>query len=151
MRKAVLSVVLGACAVFWQLACQHTKPVAETRIEKTAPAAVTAPQTELLKYSGDIAAINHSTETVTVKLLLAKREFEVATDCEIVTADKPQAALEDLKVGEAVDVLYQEQEGKAVAHRIALKGVTPNEKEADREKEHIEKILTQNPSERPAE
>ena len=145
MRKRLFGVVLGACATVGQLACQHTKPVTEAKVEKTAPAAVTAPQPGLLKYSGDIAVINHSPDTVTVKLLLAKREFEVAPDCEIVAADKPRAALEDLKVGQAVDVLYQEQEGKSVAHRIAVKGVTPNEKEADHEKEHIEKILTPNP------
>lgn len=149
MRRVLLGVVFGAYAAFGPLACQHTKPVVETKAGKTAPATVAAAPSELLKYSGDISAIHSSDNIVTVKVLLSAKDFKVAADCEIVTADRPRAALEDLEIGQAVDVLYEKQAGATVAHRIAVKGVTPAEKEADREKEHLEKLLTSNPSERP--
>jgi Cu/Ag efflux protein CusF len=50
---------------------------------------------------------------------LTTQTFTVADTCRISTPDNKQATLADLKVGDKVAIHYQEQNGVAVADRIA--------------------------------
>jgi hypothetical protein len=103
---------------------------------------------KIAMFTGIIEDLHAGARTLEVKAVLITKKFNVAPDCEVVVTDKPKAGLDDLKVGDEVNVTYQEQAGGLIAHRIEHKGVSPAEKEAAREKEHLEKLMTPNPSER---
>ena len=127
-------------------ACQHAQPGASIRAETDAPEAVQAST-----YSGNISRIDQTGRIVTVRMLWGRKTFEVPPECEIVARSKPEGALTDLQVGDPVQVAYVQSEGLLVAQRIAIKGVTPAEKQEAVQEEQMEKILTPSPSERPAD
>jgi hypothetical protein len=51
---------------------------------------------------------------------LASQTFKVDDGCKVVTPDKKQATLADLKVGDKVNIRYQSQNGVLVADRIVV-------------------------------
>jgi hypothetical protein len=139
----------GLCAaglIAGLAACQHAQPAASVRAETGAPESA-KPST----YSGNISRIDRAGRIVTVKMLWGRKTFEVPPECEIIARSKPEGALADLQVGDPVQVAYVQSEGLLVARRIAIKGVTPAEKQEAVQEERIEKILTPSPSERPAD
>ena len=48
----------------------------------------------------------------------AAKTFKVADDAEIITPSKQHAGLKDLKVGEPVEVTYEQHEPVCLAHRL---------------------------------
>jgi Cu/Ag efflux protein CusF len=96
--------------------------------------------------SGTIEKIDHRERTVTVRLVLATKTFKVAPDCEFVLGKKQKPSLKSLKAGDDVVITYEEVKNTLMAHRVARKGVGPDKEDA-REREHLEQILTPNPSE----
>ena len=96
---------------------------------------------------GTIVAIDPKVRLIIVKKFLGRYSFEVPADCEIVTRGKPKAAFENLRVGDDVVVVCPTAESH-VAVRIAHEGVTPTDREKERDREHMHKLLTPSPSER---
>lgn len=97
---------------------------------------------------GTIQAIDLNARLVTVKLLFARRVFDVPPGCNIITRRKPEAALTDLRVNDDVAVTYRSDGTHNTALRIAIEGVTPTARAAEQDREHLEKLLTPSPSER---
>jgi hypothetical protein len=79
------------------------------------------------------------------------KSFTAATDCKVVTRNNPNARLEDLHVGEEVDVTYQDEQGVLVARRIVHRGVGATAREEARDRERLDDILTPTPSEQRVE
>lgn len=82
-------------------------------------------QTETAKtHSGVIRSINLKSRTLTVEGSAAVLTFSVPTDAEIVVKDKPKGAdLDDLMVGDKVEVKYTTDDTGFIAHRIAILGL----------------------------
>ncbi len=71
---------------------------------------------------GMVRVIDPKARSLTVEGLVLMKTFEVADDALIATSDKPRAGLGDLKVGDEVEVLYEEQGAACIAHCIAHPG-----------------------------
>lgn len=82
-------------------------------------------QTEPMKiHSGVIRSINLKSRLLTVGSLTAVITFSVPTDAEIIVKDKHHGAdLDDLMVGDKVEVKYTADETGLIAHRIAILGL----------------------------
>jgi Cu/Ag efflux protein CusF len=66
------------------------------------------------------------------------KTFLIAVTCKITTQDKPEAALEDLKVGDKVKILYEQEKDGLIARRITLRGIDAEDREEARQKERLE-------------
>src|ERR1043165_6369865 len=62
----------------------------------------------VLTFDGEIATIERDQRKLTVRKIPVSKTFLVAKDCKFTITDKPDAALEDLKVGDKVKVKYEE-------------------------------------------
>ncbi len=73
------------------------------------------------QFTGTIESIDAQTSAVTIKhsVKAETKTFTCAADCKFSTADKKEAALADLKVGDKVTVRYVEDGEKLVAKKIA--------------------------------
>ena len=69
-------------------------------------------------FSGQLTDLDIDRMTMTVQALPLTKIFGIAPDCEVVTKTKPQASLEDLQIGDEIDVTYQDIDGVLIAHRI---------------------------------
>jgi len=76
------------------------------------------------EFVGTIRAIDAGTRTVKAKSLLGERKFHLARECQIVTSDKPDATLQDLRIGDRVTFTYEETDGVYVVNRIGREGST---------------------------
>ena len=99
-------------------------------------------------WRGTIVALDVKARSMTVKRVFARRTFEVAPGCEIIARSKREAALADLRVGDDVEVIYHGGTAGGVATQIAHLGVTESDREAERDRERMQKLLTPSPSER---
>ena len=96
-----------------------------------------APKTKAAKpamsyATGEITVVNAKAGTLSIKgRKNAEVTFTIAKDCKVSTADKKEAAVADLKVGDKVMVAYTEEDGAKVAKKIsppkAPKAHTPGE------------------------
>ena len=83
--------------------------------EGTAP-----PKPKRHQFTGTIESVQTNANTVVVKQKEESKTFKVTGQTKYSTADKKEAALSDLKVGDKVTVIYTEGEGGAlIAHKIA--------------------------------
>ncbi len=113
MKRSLLSVALGVAvaAIAWGV------PPSVTAAEQPA-ATPRAEQPKQRQFSGTITSIEAAGSSFTVKGTLGSRTFKLASDANITAAGKSGATLEDLKVGDRVEVSYSEAEGVMMAHRI---------------------------------
>jgi Cu/Ag efflux protein CusF len=83
-------------------------------------AAAPAPKPKPHQYTGDVTAIDAKASTVIVKKEGAEaKTFKIGPKTRYSTAEKKDAMLEDIKVGDKVTVWYTEEDGVLTAHRIA--------------------------------
>jgi hypothetical protein len=73
-------------------------------------------------HSGVIRSLNIKGRTLVVGNATDVLGFNVPTDAEIVAKDKPKGELNDLMVGDTVEVKYTADETGFTAHRIANLG-----------------------------
>jgi len=112
----IRSVIVLTSAIGWG-------DVGEQPIEK--------PKAEI--FAGTIRTLEVEKRVITVETTPISKTFGIASDCEVTTKDKPKATLEDLTVGDVVNVTYQEEaNGLLVAHRIELK--SPPKETGDQER-----------------
>jgi Cu/Ag efflux protein CusF len=75
-------------------------------------------------FTGQLTDLDIDRMTMTVQALPLTKIFGIAPDCEVITKTKPQASLEDLKIGDEVEVTYQDMSGTLIAHRIVQRNET---------------------------
>jgi hypothetical protein len=73
---------------------------------------------QMSHMGGTIAELDPQGRKVTINSLILNKTFRVADDAEIITPSKKHAALKDLKVGEPVEVTYEQHEPVCLAHRL---------------------------------
>jgi Cu/Ag efflux protein CusF len=99
--------------------------------DSNTPTTATAPKPKAHSYTGDVTAIDAKAGTVIVKKEGAEgKTFKIDEKTRYATADKKDAALTDIKVGDKVLVSYTEEDGVLTAHKIgppksAKKEATP--------------------------
>ena len=93
----------------------------------------------LRAFDGEITSIEKVAKAVTVRKFPVSKTFLVAVTCKITTSDKPDAALNDLKVGDKVKVKYEEEKDGLVARQIIIRGIDDEDREDAREKEKLER------------
>jgi Cu/Ag efflux protein CusF len=76
------------------------------------------PRRDLKEFDGRIAAVDKNARTVTVKKMLKKETFALATPTTIRIKDKGNPTLGDLREGDSVHVYYTEENGRKVAREI---------------------------------
>lgn len=87
------------------------------------------------RYEGTIAAIDKEARTITVKKKVKSETFKATDDCKFVTRDKKEATIDDLSVGDEVNVIYWEAEdGTKMCRRVAHKGLRKAAKEQEEKK-----------------
>jgi hypothetical protein len=73
-------------------------------------------------FVGAIRTLDVDKRVMTVEMTPISKTFGIASDCEVITKDKPRGTLEDLAVGSVVNVTYLDANGTLIAHRIEQKG-----------------------------
>jgi Cu/Ag efflux protein CusF len=76
------------------------------------------PKPKHQQFTGVIESIDAKAETVIVKKDTGSKTFKIIEKTKYATADKKDAVLTDIKVGDKVKVTYTEADGVATAHRI---------------------------------
>jgi Cu/Ag efflux protein CusF len=71
------------------------------------------------QFTGVIESVDAAAGTVIVKKDQESKTFKVGEKTKYSTADKKDAALADLKTGEKLTVVYTEEGGTLMAHKIA--------------------------------
>jgi Cu/Ag efflux protein CusF len=77
------------------------------------------PEERMSKASGTVQQLDPGARSLTVHGLVLNKSFEVANDAVIAIRANPAAKLTDLKVGDCVEVSYEDQGAVTIAHRIA--------------------------------
>jgi hypothetical protein len=72
-------------------------------------------------FVGAIQTLDVDKRVMTVEMTPISKIFGIASDCEVITKDKPKSSLEDLAVGSVVNVTYLDANGALIAHRIEQK------------------------------
>ncbi|HUJ72614.1 MAG TPA: hypothetical protein VLZ30_10235 [Verrucomicrobiae bacterium] len=72
-------------------------------------------------FVGAIRTLDLDKRVITVEMAPISKTFGIASDCEVITKDKPKGSLEDLAVGSIVNVTYLDANGALIAHRIEQK------------------------------
>jgi Cu/Ag efflux protein CusF len=75
-------------------------------------------------FTGYVSAIDPAKRTLTVKHGAFTRDFAVAEDCAVVIKDDNEKALDDLKIGHTVNVIYESVNDSLLARRIEQKSTT---------------------------
>ena len=85
--------------------------------------------------TGEITALDAAAGTLTVKGKSGEKSFKAAADAKIVAAEKKDATLADLKVGDKVQVSYVEDGGANIAKKIGPAPAPKADKGEKKEKE----------------
>jgi Cu/Ag efflux protein CusF len=76
------------------------------------------PKPKRKQFTGLVESIDAKAETVIVKKDTESKTFKIGEKTKFSTADKKDATIADIKVGDKVKVAYTEDNGVAMAHRI---------------------------------
>jgi Cu/Ag efflux protein CusF len=80
--------------------------------------------------SGKIAAVDTAASTIAIKHKKETKTFTVAPDCTFGGVGEKKVTLADLKIGDAVKVVYTQEGDKMVAHHIGHVDVKKKAEEA---------------------
>jgi hypothetical protein len=69
-------------------------------------------------FTGQITDLDLDQMTMTVQALPLIKIFTISPDCEVITKAKSRASLGNLRVGDEVEVTYQDVSDRLIAHRI---------------------------------
>jgi len=70
-------------------------------------------------FTGTVEAIDADDRTVKAQHILSEKKFNLAKDCPIVIAGKPDGKMSDLRIGDKLTVHYEDVDGVYVATSIA--------------------------------
>jgi hypothetical protein len=88
--------------------------------DEPTPAPTPAPTGQLFIYSGILRSVDLKARTIIVDGSPAQQKFTVPTDAEIIVKDKPRGSLDNLMIGNGIQVKYTDDDGLHVAHQISL-------------------------------
>ena len=71
-------------------------------------------------FSGTLSALDASDRTIKAKHMTGTSKFFMADGCTVVVNGKPEGQLSDLKLGDRIELSYDEVDGVKVVNRIAL-------------------------------
>jgi hypothetical protein len=108
-------IVITASTIMWAMVAIVTAVLA-IRIVADEP----APTRQLYNYSGILRLVDLQARTIIADGSVAQQKFAVPTDAEIIVKDKPKGSLDNLMVGDGIQVKYTDDEGTHVAHQIFL-------------------------------
>ncbi|MGD0017274.1 MAG: hypothetical protein ABSC38_07150 [Verrucomicrobiia bacterium] len=114
MRKHIVRMIVALSVVAVALTFAGV-----VRAQQEGAAAPKVVKAKLLSATGEIAAVDATAGTLSIKKGEATLSFTIAKDCKVSTADKKDATVTDLKVGDKVAVGYSEEAGAKVAHKIS--------------------------------
>ena len=105
-------------------------PIASARADSLSPGEIPPENQKHLEQevSGTISAIDVSARIIRLNGAFANKIFKVSPDAQIVVSRVPEARLNDLKVGDQVDISYHEQDGAFVATHITRVEAPPVQK-----------------------
>ena len=112
MRKYLVCTIATLSAVAIALTFANVVRAQETNAKPAKVKAVTHDAT------GEITAVDAKAGALSIKGRHADLTFTIAKDCKVSTADKKDATVADLKVGDKVTVAYTEEAGTKVAQKI---------------------------------
>jgi len=69
-------------------------------------------------FTGTIEAIDVGSRVIKAKSLLSEKKFNLADGCRIVVEGKLNGRLQDLRIGEGVEITYADVDGVLVANRV---------------------------------
>jgi len=95
------------------VALAFTAPVRAQDTNQPPPA-----KAKLQHFTGLIESIDVKADTVVIKKGTDSKTFKIGEKTKYATADKKEAAITDIKVGDKVLVAYSEANGVATAHKI---------------------------------
>jgi Cu/Ag efflux protein CusF len=78
---------------------------------------------QLYIYSGTLQSLDLKARTIIVNGSPDPQKFAVPTDAEIIVKGKPKGSLDDLMVGDGIQVKYTDDDGVHVAHQISILGL----------------------------
>ena len=76
------------------------------------------PKLKRQQFTGTVESIDAKAGTAVIKKGMDSKTFKIGEKTKYATADKKDAAVTDIKVGDKVKVTYAEEGGVATAHRI---------------------------------
>ena len=79
---------------------------------------------EELRFRGTVRAFDRQSRTLTVKDLASSKTFQVPQNCKTVIRDGKNGALDDVKIGHNVTVIYETPTDGLVAREIEQKDLT---------------------------
>jgi hypothetical protein len=82
-----------------------------------------APTRQPYIYSGTLQSLDLKARAIIVDGATGSQKFTVPTDAEIVVKGKPKGALDDLMVGDRIQIKYTDDDGVHVAHQISPLGL----------------------------
>ncbi|HVM60602.1 MAG TPA: DUF5666 domain-containing protein [Verrucomicrobiae bacterium] len=118
MSKHLLRTALALGVAALALSFTGLVQAADTSTPSNAAAPAPTPP-KRHQYTGEVSAIDAKAGTVIVKKGEDSKTFKIGDKTKYATADKKDAALADIKVGDKVTVMYTEEDGVLTAHRIA--------------------------------
>jgi hypothetical protein len=113
--KLTKYIVITASTVMWAMVAIVTAALS-IRIVAEEP----APTSQIYIYSGILRSVDLQARTIIVDGSAVQQKFTVPTNAEIIVKDKPKGSLDNLMVGDGIQVKYTDDEGAHVAHQISL-------------------------------
>jgi Cu/Ag efflux protein CusF len=107
--------LLRAAMVLGIAAIAFTAPV---RAQETNQPAAKPAKPKRQSFTGLIESIDAKAGTAVVKKGTESKTFKIGEKTKYATADKKEAEISDIKVGDKVKVSYTDDDGVAMAHRI---------------------------------
>lgn len=119
MSKRLLRTAMALGIAALALSFAGSVQAQATSTNSAVPPIGSKPRPQRHQYTGDIASIDSKAGTVIVKKGSAdSKTFKIDDKTKYSTADKKDAAIADIKVGDKVTVHYTEENGVATAHHI---------------------------------
>jgi Cu/Ag efflux protein CusF len=92
--------------------------IAFTTPAKAQDTATAPPKPKRQQFTGTVESIDAKTDTAVIKKGTESKTFKIGDKTKYATADKKEATITDIKVGDKVKVAYTEEGGVATAHKI---------------------------------
>jgi Cu/Ag efflux protein CusF len=145
MKRSIIEMVVGLGVVAMALSCAQHSAAPKPAVAQ----ATVSEKGEIMPVStdfeGTVGKIDANKGLITVQHWPLSKTFKVPPECEIDLVTNTSAALNQLKVDEAVTVTYSEVGQDLVANRIVRKGKA-HDKEREEKFERLEKMLNPSPN-----
>ncbi len=145
MKRSVIQIAVGLGVAVLAFSCTQQSSV----LKSSAVAGTVTGHAEIAlanpEFEGTIGRIDPEAGFITVVHWPISRNFKVTASCQIDILTNANAALTELKVGDAVAVTYAEIGKDFVANRIARRGKA-YDREEEQKRERLDEMLNPSPN-----